>query len=400
MSHGLKYNGNAMSFIYTGEDPWWLKYAGKEKISYIKFEDGIDPQFILDNADRYLYNVSTLSMGGIVPGYDGNDRVIPTKTRYGMYAHKKPLYDCTDDEIILLSESRMITKQYEVVPPRKILEIITEMIKAGGWNIQTIFASDRGKRFVVCCEMPGLSTKLNGKDHETIKAYFTFENPYTGTDGWVALFSSVRVVCNNTLSAAKYQARSKGKNDLQLDDEDDASQFEFGENWLSSNHKQFEAKLEMLPQLIDFAKGKFDTQISLYEKWMNRNLPKKDSLLEDLITVTMNRPFNKVSNNVELLQTCWGKTVGFDDVHEVSDVSFWHLYNFATQTGLASYKSQEVTGKEDLIMKPSKTRTDSFINHLEKLYENEDYCTTLEERAKQIKLKAKEDETKKKLAKV
>lgn len=93
----------------------------------------------------------------------------------------------------------VVSDRYKVVQPREVLEFYRDLVEAGGFKLETAGVL-KGGRKVWALAKTGVEDFLPGNDR--LKAYLLLATGYDGTLATTAQFTSVRVVCNNTLQMA------------------------------------------------------------------------------------------------------------------------------------------------------------------------------------------------------
>ncbi|WP_144160772.1 DUF932 domain-containing protein [Paraburkholderia sp. BCC1885] len=93
----------------------------------------------------------------------------------------------------------VVSSRYQVVQPREILDFYKDLTEAGGFELETAGVLKDGKKLWALART-GQSVALKGKD--TVKGYLLLATACDGTLATTAQFTSVRVVCNNTLQVA------------------------------------------------------------------------------------------------------------------------------------------------------------------------------------------------------
>ncbi|CAN0622769.1 conserved protein of unknown function [Burkholderia multivorans] len=93
----------------------------------------------------------------------------------------------------------VVSSRYQVVQPREILEFYRDLTDIGGFELETAGVLKDGKKLWALART-GQSVSLKGKD--TINGYLLLATACDGTLATTAQFTSVRVVCNNTLAIA------------------------------------------------------------------------------------------------------------------------------------------------------------------------------------------------------
>ncbi|WP_321409389.1 DUF932 domain-containing protein [Tolumonas auensis] len=164
------------SMAYAGETPWhglgnhlsehqpiniWLKEAGMDWT--------IEQSDVLFNADRSALHIRS-------------------------YADSKVLF--RSDSLTPLS---VVSNRYKVVQPHEVLNFYKDLVSVGGFELETAGVLKGGKKLWALAKT-GQEAKIKGNDR--IKAYLLLATSCDGTLCTTAQFTSVRVVCNNTLQMA------------------------------------------------------------------------------------------------------------------------------------------------------------------------------------------------------
>ncbi|CAG4886474.1 DUF932 domain-containing protein [Paraburkholderia saeva] len=93
----------------------------------------------------------------------------------------------------------VVSSRYQVVQPQSILEFYRDLTEVGGYELETAGVLKDGKKLWALART-GQSVSLKGKD--TVNGYLLLATACDGTLATTAQFTSVRVVCNNTLQIA------------------------------------------------------------------------------------------------------------------------------------------------------------------------------------------------------
>lgn len=93
----------------------------------------------------------------------------------------------------------VVSPRYKVVQPREVLEFYRDLVSAGGFELETAGVLKGGRKLWALAKT-GQETVLKGGDR--VKAYLLLATSCDGTLCTTAQFTSVRVVCNNTLRLA------------------------------------------------------------------------------------------------------------------------------------------------------------------------------------------------------
>ena len=93
----------------------------------------------------------------------------------------------------------VVSKRYKVVQPKDVLGFYRDLVSVGGFELETAGILKGGKKLWALART-GQETLLPGLDK--VKAYLLLATSCDGSLATTAQFTSVRVVCNNTLQMA------------------------------------------------------------------------------------------------------------------------------------------------------------------------------------------------------
>lgn len=93
----------------------------------------------------------------------------------------------------------VVSNRYQVVQPAEILEFYRDLTEVGGFELETAGVLKDGKKLWALAKT-GQSATLKGRDR--VNGYLLLATACDGTLATTAQFTSVRVVCNNTLAVA------------------------------------------------------------------------------------------------------------------------------------------------------------------------------------------------------
>ncbi|MCQ4143350.1 DUF932 domain-containing protein [Vogesella sp. AC12] len=119
------------------------------------------------------------------------------------YSDAKVLY--RSDTLAPLS---VVSPRYKVVQPHEVLHFYNDLVHAGGFELETAGVLKGGRKLWALART-GQETLLKGGDR--VKAYLLLATSCDGTLCTTAQFTSVRVVCNNTLQMAVGESRGAVK---------------------------------------------------------------------------------------------------------------------------------------------------------------------------------------------
>jgi len=93
----------------------------------------------------------------------------------------------------------VVSKRFQVVQPEEVLEFYRDLTEHAGFELETAGVLKEGRKFWALART-GQSTTLKGKDQ--VNGYLLLATACDGSLATTAQFTSVRVVCNNTLQIA------------------------------------------------------------------------------------------------------------------------------------------------------------------------------------------------------
>ncbi|HDR9105132.1 TPA: DUF932 domain-containing protein [Burkholderia vietnamiensis] len=93
----------------------------------------------------------------------------------------------------------VVSARYNVVQPAQILEFYRDLTEIGGFELETAGVLKEGRKLWALAKT-GQSATLKGRD--TVNGYLLLATACDGSLATTAQFTSVRVVCNNTLAIA------------------------------------------------------------------------------------------------------------------------------------------------------------------------------------------------------
>ena len=102
----------------------------------------------------------------------------------------------------------VVSQRYKVVQPREVLEFYRDLTEVSGFELETAGVLKAGRKFWALART-GKQTALKGND--VVNGYILLATSCDGTLATTATPTTVRVVCNNTLSIALQGATSAVK---------------------------------------------------------------------------------------------------------------------------------------------------------------------------------------------
>ncbi len=108
-----------------------------------------------------------------------------------------------DSKVLFRSDTleplSVVSDRYKVVQPNEVLHFYKDLVEAGGFELETAGVLKGGRKLWALAKT-GQETILRGGDK--VKAYLLLATSCDGSLATTAQFTSIRVVCNNTLQMA------------------------------------------------------------------------------------------------------------------------------------------------------------------------------------------------------
>lgn len=119
---------------------------------------------------------------------------------------------CEDAHVLFRSDTKaslgIVSPRYQVVQPAEVLEFFRDLTETNGYSLNTAGTLFDGKRFWALAKV-GEDAVVMGEDR--VGGFLLLSTSCDGSLATTAKFTTVRVVCNNTLSMAlKKSAASAG----------------------------------------------------------------------------------------------------------------------------------------------------------------------------------------------
>ena len=165
------------TMAYAGEKPWHglgNKLTTLQPLDVWKRQAGMD-WMIEESEVRYITGNHTV---GAIHSFPEQKVLYRSDT-------KRPL--------------AVVSKRFQVVQPEEVLEFYRDLTEYSGFELETAGVLKEGRKFWALART-GQSTTLKGKDQ--VNGYLLLATACDGSLATTAQFTSVRVVCNNTLQIA------------------------------------------------------------------------------------------------------------------------------------------------------------------------------------------------------
>lgn len=182
MAHGFEQDVNGKTpFAYVG-DPTW--HGLGQKLS----PNSPIPVWI----EEAGFNFEIVGAPINVPLNDG--RVVSLPDRQVLYRSDT------------LAGLATVSNKYKIVQPAEVLEFYEDLVETGGFHLETAGILFGGKRMFALAKTNDAEDVVKG---DAVKGYLLLSTSCDGSLATTAQFTSVRVVCNNTLRMAIREKDSK-----------------------------------------------------------------------------------------------------------------------------------------------------------------------------------------------
>jgi len=136
-------------------------------------------------------------------GMDWNIREASVRFVAEHDANISSIHNFPENKVLFRSDTNaplsVVSQRYQVVQPREILEFYRDLTEISGFELETAGVL-KGGRKIWALAKTGQSTALRGND--VTNGYVLLATACDGTLATTAQFTSIRVVCNNTLAVA------------------------------------------------------------------------------------------------------------------------------------------------------------------------------------------------------
>lgn len=170
-----------------------------------------------------MHLVQTMAYAGEIPWHGLGNRLLPNQPievwakQAGMDWHIEEsevryiagksgigsIRDYPGQRVLYRSDNKMplsvVSNRYKVVQPGEVLEFYRDLTTHNGFELETAGVLREGRKFWALART-GQSATLKGQDR--VDGYLLLATACDGTLATTAQFTSVRVVCNNTLAVA------------------------------------------------------------------------------------------------------------------------------------------------------------------------------------------------------
>lgn len=205
------------SMAFVGDTPWHglgNQLTPKQPLEVWARQAGMD-WTIEASPVHYLTQLLNLNQA------DLNHSGIGTNPRQiGKHPKCDILMSFDEQQVLYRSDNQaplsVVSQRFHVVQPREILEFYRDLTEKADFELETAGVLKGGKKLWALART-GQSASIKGKD--TTNGYILLATACDGTMATTAQFTSIRVVCNNTLAIALRQGKSQGNSSSSLNNQ-------------------------------------------------------------------------------------------------------------------------------------------------------------------------------------
>lgn len=136
-------------------------------------------------------------------GMDWQIQESPVHFKADAIGHLGSIHSFPEQKVLYRSDTKaalsVVSSRYQIVQPREVLEFYRDLTDVSGYELETAGVLKGGKKFWALART-GQSAALKGNDQ--VNGYLLLATSCDGTLATTATPTTVRVVCNNTLTIA------------------------------------------------------------------------------------------------------------------------------------------------------------------------------------------------------
>lgn len=136
-------------------------------------------------------------------GMDWQIQESPVHFKADAVGHLGSIHSFPEQKVLYRSNTKeplsVVSQRYQVVQPREVLEFYRDLTQVSGYELETAGVLKGGRKFWALART-GQNTSLKGND--LVNGYLLLATSCDGTLATTATPTTVRVVCNNTLTIA------------------------------------------------------------------------------------------------------------------------------------------------------------------------------------------------------
>lgn len=182
MSHALDFTTGKAGMAYTGTEPWHglgQRLTPDASLDTWQCEAGLD----------WEAKPAGVKFERKIVDVDGIERMVVTDAKEHVVLYRS-------DTGGVLS---VVSPKYQPVQPKQIIEFYRDLTEKFGYELETAGSLKDGRKIWALANTKNV-TQLRGGD--AVKGYLLLATSFDGSMSTQARFTSIRVVCNNTLAFA------------------------------------------------------------------------------------------------------------------------------------------------------------------------------------------------------
>lgn len=191
MSHELDFTRGQAAIVFRGETPWHglgFQILPEDSVDDIRIKAGLDYD-VIKTPVQYTRPVA------VPPGFD------PRPAQQLLNSQDKCVLYRSDTG----ADLSVVSPRYQVVQPKQIVEFYRDLVEQYGFELEVVGALAGGRKVWA---LANTKSAFQLRDKDEVRGYLLLATSYDGTMATQARFTSVRVVCNNTLSLASAAGRA------------------------------------------------------------------------------------------------------------------------------------------------------------------------------------------------
>jgi phage/plasmid-like protein (TIGR03299 family) len=169
----------------------------------------------------------------------GDSRPVPT--------HKALVRECDGYAL------GVVSTKYRALQNRKAFQFFNPLIEEGHVQLETAGSLKHGRRVWVLARVRGAQAEIVSDDE--VRGYLLLSNSHDGSQAVRVKFTTVRVVCMNTLSAAERKGDRKVENCLKV-----------------RHTANVEAGLEAVQKMVDVTNRTFTASVEAYQELARKHI--------------------------------------------------------------------------------------------------------------------------------
>lgn len=208
MAHELDFTRGQAAIAFRGVVPWHglgEQILPDDSIDDIRIKAGLDYDVI--KAPVQYTRATPLDTVSITGDTDIGAAYIENQHKALTAA---PILTSKDFCVLYRSDTgddlSVVSPRYQVVQPREIIDFYKDLTEKFGFELEVVGALKGGRKVWA---LANTNNAFNLRDEDKVKGYLLLATSYDSTMATQARFTSVWVVCNNTLSLASSEGRAQ-----------------------------------------------------------------------------------------------------------------------------------------------------------------------------------------------